>query len=215
MPSDDRLDPKLAATLDVMNRLGSVTVKRTIFGDRWCPEGAGRQLTRLRLDRPVQAGRLRREVDGEVVRYTTKEAADFTTRTRHRDVPQHVVQAERVADAELDTRASIEERCSVQKHVVFLLLLGMTPSIEVAENAVHLVLEGHTAHAVDDEHHDTTGEHGCTGIFHACVCHASPLFVASEAGIVEPQTRPDAVPGHAGATQADGHGRALLRPPIT
>lgn len=71
MSSSDRLDPKLAATLDVMNRLGSVTVKRTIFGDRWCPEGAGRHLTRLRLDRLVQAGRLRREDDGETVHYAT------------------------------------------------------------------------------------------------------------------------------------------------
>ncbi|MEQ9152750.1 MAG: hypothetical protein RLO06_14835 [Parvibaculum sp.] len=71
MSNSDRLDPKLAATLDVMNRLGSVTVKRTIFGDRWCPEGTGRHVTRVQLDSLVEAGRLRREVDGEVVRYTT------------------------------------------------------------------------------------------------------------------------------------------------
>lgn len=90
----------------------------------------------------------------------------------------------------------------------------MTPSMEIAENVVHLVTEGHLAHAVDDEEHDATGEHGCTGIFHACLCHASPLFIAGIVGIVEAPTRPELFPDDGDATHADGHERTLLRPPI-
>ena len=68
--------------------------------------------------------------------------------------------------------------------LVLLLALAMMPgAAELFESAVHLVSEGHVAHAVpesgseSDAHHPEGPEHGCTPTFHLCGCHASLAFV--------------------------------------
>jgi hypothetical protein len=60
-----------------------------------------------------------------------------------------------------------------------LLLAAVLPGLgEVVENAMHLVLEGHLAHAapVGDEHGPPSPEHGCSGTLHLCQCCISPSF---------------------------------------
>jgi hypothetical protein len=57
--------------------------------------------------------------------------------------------------------------------ITLLLLWAIVPGVgEILENAVHLVREGHFAHATPDgDHHDPSGpEHGCTGTMHLCSC---------------------------------------------
>jgi hypothetical protein len=64
---------------------------------------------------------------------------------------------------------------------VVVLIYTMTPSAgEIAESVVHLVTEGHTAHAVEDDAHQPEGaEHGCSGPFHVCSCHSTTAFTAA------------------------------------
>jgi len=64
-----------------------------------------------------------------------------------------------------------------------LLAFLLTPGAgEVVENAVHLVADGHTAHAIDDAEHAPAGdEHGCTGMMHCCACCGVPPVALSDA----------------------------------
>jgi hypothetical protein len=62
--------------------------------------------------------------------------------------------------------------------VALLVLLAVLPTVELAEQVVHLaehVVQGdapdHAAH-----HDDSQGdEHGCTGLIHLCSCHQSQV----------------------------------------
>ncbi len=68
------------------------------------------------------------------------------------------------------------------KICALVLALAMMPgSVELLENASHLLAEGHLAHvAADGDRHDPAGpEHGCTPIFHSCGCHAGLACVAT------------------------------------
>lgn len=58
---------------------------------------------------------------------------------------------------------------------VFVALLTRSGAGEAVENALHLLVHGHSAHQVDattqsagDAHQDI--EHGCVGHFHVCPC---------------------------------------------
>jgi hypothetical protein len=93
----------------------------------------------------------------------------------------------------------------------------MTPGLgEIAENAVHLVLEGHGAHAdAAHEHAPANEEHGCSGAFHVCPCHHSFAFesagetrlpVASTSTLLVAPAEIDAPPA--------AHVRGVYRPPI-
>lgn len=101
--------------------------------------------------------------------------------------------------------------------LAFLLFPG---SAEALENAVHLVTEGHGAHAIADEEHDPEGdEHGCSPTFHTCGCHAvtSPMTPPAEAAL---SVRTPAASDTPSPSWGDRcyHGRddagLLLRPPI-
>ncbi len=65
-------------------------------------------------------------------------------------------------------------------YVAVLMMYLMTPgSGELTENIVHLVMNGHTAHALDDaDHQPEDDEHGCSGPYHVCQCHTSTGFLA-------------------------------------
>jgi len=60
------------------------------------------------------------------------------------------------------------------------MLLALVPGVgELLENTMHLVLEGHMAHAAPDgDSHTPWGdEHGCTGAMHFCSCCVSQTFI--------------------------------------
>lgn len=99
-----------------------------------------------------------------------------------------------------------------------LLIALMTPSAgELAENLVHLLTEGHTAHAVQDSAHEPDSpEHGCTGIFHVCPCHATTSFTpARTAGRLDPLAPLAADDGPwTDGLPSRGHRAGIFRPPI-
>jgi len=62
--------------------------------------------------------------------------------------------------------------------LVVCLIWALTPGLAPAvENLWHLVATGHTAHALDQgsDHAPLGDEHGCTGTFHLCTCHHTPV----------------------------------------
>ena len=91
--------------------------------------------------------------------------------------------------------------------IALLLVFVLTPGMaELAENAAHVVIEGHGAHALDDVEHAPMGdEHGCSGTFHACSCHASPTFIVNESSLAVSVPLPPAT-----SHLADTHDRLAL-----
>jgi len=88
---------------------------------------------------------------------------------------------------------------------------------ELTENAVHLVMTGHTAHAADQDGHEPRGdEHGCSGPFHVCPCHGTAAFVVDEAPIEVEATRPapEGVTWIVADLESDGILTGIFRPPI-
>jgi hypothetical protein len=101
--------------------------------------------------------------------------------------------------------------------LALLLAFMLTPgSGELVENAVHLVADGHLAHAIDDAEHAPQGdEHGCTGVMHTCACHCCPSVALSD-----PPLAPESSVLELGIARFDvrggpavGHGLRLERPP--
>jgi hypothetical protein len=97
------------------------------------------------------------------------------------------------------------------------LALQLTPALEVVENGVHVLTEGHGAHALDDAEHAPAGDcHGCSATFHVCSCHAPVGVVlrACQLALVIP-----APPSIVGVAQTEvcalpAHARGVFRPPI-
>ncbi len=68
--------------------------------------------------------------------------------------------------------------------IALLLLLAVLPTVELAEQAIHVV--AHVIHgepATHDAHHERHAgdEHGCTGLVHVCGCHTGQITGASMA----------------------------------
>ncbi len=101
--------------------------------------------------------------------------------------------------------------------LVMLVSVAMTPGVrELVLDLAHLVGDGHTAH-VDEcgDAHDED-EHGCTGPFHVCACHASMTMAAThEVSIASPSpVLRELVHARAETREGPrGHLRALFRPP--
>ncbi len=97
--------------------------------------------------------------------------------------------------------------------IAFVLMPG---AAEMVENAAHVVSDGHTAHAIDDADHAPRGdEHGCSGTYHVCSCHASPSFLL---GNVAFAFGPDLVLSSPLNSDAEGrpsvgHSLGVYRPP--
>ncbi len=101
--------------------------------------------------------------------------------------------------------------------IASLLILGMTPTVELLENVVHLAFEGHTAHALPDLEHEKEGaEHGCSGTFHICSCHTSPVFLEAAEAVLDTPVKAATTRVHFEAdVPSEGHDRRLFRPPIS
>jgi hypothetical protein len=70
-----------------------------------------------------------------------------------------------------------------------IVLWALIPAVgEFFENALHLAVEGHSAHAAPDgDHHEPIGsEHGCTGAVHLCSCCASLSFLTVHSAATAP-----------------------------
>jgi len=67
---------------------------------------------------------------------------------------------------------------------VLALFVVLPGAGEALENVVHLVAQGHSAHAggTSDRHQPPSREHGCTGAFHLCHCCPSASAVLSSVG---------------------------------
>lgn len=103
-------------------------------------------------------------------------------------------------------------------YVAALLVYVMTPAAgEVVENAVHLVLTGHTAHALHDgAHQPDSPEHGCSGPFHICHCHSSVSFTAPcvAVDVGAPFPRDVEVVWFDHDVPSEAHRDGVFRPPI-
>ena len=68
----------------------------------------------------------------------------------------------------------------VAQILALVLAYLMTPGTgEITEAVVHAAVHGDTAHADHAGHEDagSQDEHGCSGSFHACLCHHAPGFL--------------------------------------
>jgi hypothetical protein len=73
----------------------------------------------------------------------------------------------------------------VRRIAAVLALFVVFPGAgEALENVVHVVAQGHVAHAggTSDRHQPPGREHGCTGAFHLCHCCPSASAVLSPVG---------------------------------
>ena len=71
-----------------------------------------------------------------------------------------------------------------------LLLWALAPAGgEILENALHFVLEGHSAHGTaEGDLHDPMGpEHGCTDVVHLCSCCVSLSVLPTDAITIAPR----------------------------
>lgn len=66
----------------------------------------------------------------------------------------------------------------------------MPGTTEITEAVVHVVAHGDAAHSSDGDHQDPSSgdEHGCSGSFHACICHNAPGFLPTLAARVPSAT---------------------------
>ncbi len=106
--------------------------------------------------------------------------------------------------------------------IALVVIFVMTPvGVELIENGVHLVSEGHSAHGDHGDHDRLDSdaprhpEHGCTGTFHACSCHAAPTFLVPEASAdiviaLQPGRQPSPVGGQGPRAGFEGD---VFRPP--
>lgn len=102
------------------------------------------------------------------------------------------------------------------KICALLLAVAMMPGVfELLENAAHVALEGHLAHAAaaGDQHDPTGPEHGCTPIFHACGCHASLAFVGGTTPAAAGLSAADLAGGLDPETLLAGFWPSIDRPP--
>lgn len=100
--------------------------------------------------------------------------------------------------------------------LLLLLLWALAPGVgEAVENAVHLVLEGHTAHAEPDgDRHTPSGpEHGCTGVMHSCSCCVSQSFLPNQYATLVPTQSWQRLADHDRVQLPTASGGGIDRPP--
>ena len=106
-------------------------------------------------------------------------------------------------------------RFAIAALAVFLLWALVPGAGELFENAVHLVQEGHSAHAAaDGDHHDPMGpEHCCTGVVHLCSCCASVTALPICSANVVTNRNPGGVFAFGATNVSVVSGPRIFRPP--
>ena len=98
-----------------------------------------------------------------------------------------------------------------------MLVLMFPSSLELVQDATHLLADGHTRHDISAGHHDDepTDEHGCSGPYHICICHSSSAFVIGlpDNLIVVHDIRPFRIVERLATPAPSGHLDRLFRPP--
>ncbi len=80
--------------------------------------------------------------------------------------------------------ASSAVRSRAFKYTAIAILILMFPgSVELVEDGIHWITDGHTTHDTSTEHHreGPADEHGCSGPYHICICHSSSPFITRAA----------------------------------
>lgn len=103
--------------------------------------------------------------------------------------------------------------------IAIVLAYSVAPGAgEMTENIVHLLREGHAAHAPHDAGHAPEGNsHGCSGPFQTCPCHGTSAFVTDSAPIEIEAAHPESqrMQWLVADRQADGVRTSVFRPPIS
>jgi len=100
--------------------------------------------------------------------------------------------------------------------LTLILLWTLVPGVgEFTENFVHLVMQGHTAHAVPDgDTHAPPGpEHGCNGVVHFCSCCISQTFLSNQFVAQVPEQSYQRLAEHARVQIPSTSGSGTYRPP--
>lgn len=106
------------------------------------------------------------------------------------------------------------------RFLALLLVLSIWPATgETLEYVVHWAQYGDTAHAAGDQHGRApigTGEHGCSGMFHLCSCHAASQVAMPSPVPMPPRLVPDGERDALASRERRGceAPAPLIRPPI-
>ena len=101
--------------------------------------------------------------------------------------------------------------------LVGCLLVGFLPGfVELGEDMLHLVMEGHTLHTTDHDGEEERPSHGCDDCTHCVSCHGqgTPFVAAGSAHVGGPTTlaSPD-YERYADGVALDGVRARIDRPP--
>lgn len=98
---------------------------------------------------------------------------------------------------------------------LFLAFAMVPGAAEMVESAVHLVTEGHVAHAAPDgdDHEHAGPEHGCTPVFHLCGCHVNLSFLSPKIAPAVPLRTSLAVEASRPALPPSGFWPSIDHPP--
>ena len=102
--------------------------------------------------------------------------------------------------------------------IAVLLAYAITPGAgEMVENVVHLVADGHSAHATHEaEEEPCNDSHGCSGPFQTCPCHGTSAFVVDDMPIevAAAELEVEIPRWFVASLEADGVMSGVFRPPI-
>ena len=106
-------------------------------------------------------------------------------------------------------------RTSLSSLALFMAFLVTPASLELVEELVHVTTTGHSAHDTDEDHEPAGDEHGCSGSFHACQCHAPVSFLVATSPVVAKRVlRTTATQWPVTDDLRVGFSASVFRPPI-
>lgn len=106
------------------------------------------------------------------------------------------------------------KRVSIKLLALACLFLSTPGMTEIVEDLAHYALEGHTVHSEDAPDHDES-EHGCSGMYHHCVCCAHVFALVREHSSASPSgSLSEALPPpHPIGEERPGYTTPPFRPP--
>ena len=113
-------------------------------------------------------------------------------------------------------RSRATRRCfrvfSARLLALWLVAISVPGAAELLEDAVHALVDGHTAH--DRDHAGEQPGHCCSGLFQICACHTNAVATLSAATGLSPQLFARShVPGDERHAARPGFRSAPFRPP--